>query len=137
MLPSQNKKAFKIVNKMQNMNLQHALIVLKQNITPCAANRMSNFSKFTLEHFTVEELQYNVAHHVKVPKHYLLTSVEASVVKDKFQCPLSSLNKIQQKDPIAKYFNAKVGQVFKIRRYSPEGHSFTAYRIVTRSSSKS
>lgn len=85
------------------------------------------------EIFTLDQLSCNITQHTLVPAHRLMTKSEVKAVLSKFRLSSASgFNKILVTDPIARYYGAKIGQVFEIQRPTPGGHSFTTWRVVAR-----
>ena len=85
------------------------------------------------EIFTLDQLSCNITKHFLVPQHRLMTKSNVRKVLKRLRVDSASVfNKILVTDPICRYYGAKVGQVFEIRRSTPEGHSFRTWRVVTR-----
>lgn len=86
----------------------------------------------SLQIFELRELQFNIAKHVLVPKHRLIPSNDDSIpiifqklgIKSRSQLPV-----ILKSDPMAKFLNAKTGDLVEITRYSPTSGEHTFYRI--------
>lgn len=122
------KKEYNLINYLfltqdnQNMNLKHE-INLKYNID--------------LELFSIENLQINILKHELQPNKFILFTNEEKVeLLEKNNWEEDNLPKIKITDPIARYYNAKIGQIFKIIRTSMVGRNKTSsqgiyYRIVT------
>ena len=84
------------------------------------------------EIFTEAELMIDLVSHVAVPKHEMLNEEETQIFLKDYLLKKREIPKIFISDPVSKYFNAKVGQVFRIIRPSEvAGHSIY-YRIVIR-----
>jgi len=131
------KELREIVQKMKDLEIQHSLIVLKQKITPFAANRLRSFPNIYIEQFEMKELLFNVTKHVLVPPQRLLSKTQAKAVITKYRGKSSTMfNKIQRNDPIVRHLNARVGRIIEIKRSSPEGHNYLSYRVVVRTPSK-
>lgn len=114
------------------------IVVLKEKGT---ANNTKNINEqfitaavplASVEIFDVKELVFNISKHSLVPKHILIRSsnkqaideILSSVsVKTKAQLPA-----ILKTDPMARYIDAKPGDVVKIVRYSPTSGLHTFYR---------
>ncbi len=77
------------------------------------------------EFFSYKKMAIRVIDHQLVPKHDLLTPAEKAEVMKIFRLKDSDFPKMSSSDPVARYYGAKSGQVFKIHRY--DGIS---YRIV-------
>lgn len=86
--------------------------------------------KLNVEHFLVDELQFNVTKHNIVPKHKLMTIDEQKDLLKKLKCGIENLPEILTTDPVARFFGAKVGDVFEIRRPSQTAGHALYYRAV-------
>ena len=80
--------------------------------------------------FEIKELQFNITKHHLVPKHILVkdedeinTIVTKYLLKSRVQLPV-----ILKSDPVARYLNAKNGNLMKILRYSPSSGEHIIYR---------
>jgi DNA-directed RNA polymerase subunit H len=82
--------------------------------------------------FGIKELQFNKATHCLVPKHELIESAdEISVILSDYQLrTVTQLPLILKTDPMAKYFNARPGNVMKVTRISPTCGENVIYRCV-------
>jgi DNA-directed RNA polymerase I, II, and III subunit RPABC1 len=82
------------------------------------------------EVFTMDELLIVVIDHYLVPQHILLSSEEKESYLTTFNHQLRDMKKILVNDPIAKFYGAKVGDMFKIIRPSITAGKDIDYRIV-------
>lgn len=83
------------------------------------------------EVFFEHELMVNLVDHELQPKFELLTSEEKSIKMDDYNLNDRNLARMFSTDPVARYFNAKHGDVFRIIRPSVyTGHGYH-YRLVT------
>ena len=97
--------------------------------------RLSN-KKNKIEHFEFSELLFNKTKHILVPQHILLTETEKEKVLCQYNCSVKQLPciiitrtiKNRYVDPIAKYYGANPGDVFKIIRTSETGGEYISYR---------
>ena len=66
--------------------------------------------------FKLNELQYNIAQHILCPKHILINNVDEiiKIIKELNIESKSKLPRILLTDPMAKYINAKSGNLIKI-----------------------
>ena len=71
-----------------------------------------------IELFKEVELMINLMEHHLVPKHILLNEEEAAEVLREYNVTKRQFQKIIAKEPVARYFNAKPGMIFKIYQYS-------------------
>lgn len=63
-------------------------------------------------------------------EHILLNNEEKADLLEEYDCTLSELPKILIDDPITKYFNANVDDIFKIIRNNPITNKEIVYRVV-------
>lgn len=113
--------------------LQKGFIKENDNIlfVHCAGKELSDKVDNIYEHFHISRLLFNITNHKLVPKHELLT--KSQVINLKLSMNLKTiyqLPSIQKDDAISKYFNAKVGDVFKIYRNSKTTLEHICYRVV-------
>lgn len=83
-----------------------------------------------IEFFLFDDLFINKTHYVDCPVHILLTDEEKKGVMEHYHLKENQLSKIRFDSPICRYYGAKLGQVFKIIRYSPTAGESVFYRIV-------
>ena len=120
-----------IVQSATDDGIHHIVLVLKRKITPFANNRLSEHKDIHIEKFNTLDLCRDITQHSLVPPHRILSKTEVAITLQQLKIKSTSLfNAIQLTDPICKFFDARVGQVFEIRRTSPEGHRYLAYRVV-------
>tara|TARA_B100000524_G_C23650481_1_gene369975 strand:- start:1207 stop:1791 length:585 start_codon:yes stop_codon:yes gene_type:complete len=87
-----------------------------------------------IEIFFKQELLINIIEHELQPKFILLSEEEKKKKMEEYNLKQGNLQKMLKTDVIARYYNAKVGDIFRIIRpsfYSGEGYT---YRIVTEAS---
>ena len=113
-LLNKKKKIF-IVNSIQNKIWE----VLIQN---------------NIEVFHYYEFLISLVDHDLVPEHILLTNNDKDEFLNLYKNQLSKVPFILQSDPITRYYNAQVDDIFKIKRVSPTTGISYYYRIVKQSS---
>lgn len=111
--------------KMLYNNLQEIIVISPQKISSNSMSKLQYFrtpeSNLMITIFMDKELMFNITKHMLVPKHILLTQQERKELVlelNKKNPSLKSIPKMYDTDPIAKYYGAKVGQIFKIIRES-------------------
>ena len=84
----------------------------------------------TIQVFDIKELQFNISHHILVPRHEILFDeqevkdiINRYSLKSKFQLP-----HILRTDPMSKYLGLKGGDVVKITRVSQTAGEYITYR---------
>ncbi len=85
-----------------------------------------------IECFTEAQLMFNVTKHSYVPRHRIVSASEKEALLAKYKIEEDKLPKIQMEDPVARYFGAEVGDVFRIERPSETAGRYITYRIVIR-----
>ena len=85
------------------------------------------------ELFNYSAVSINITKHDLVPIHILLKDEEVEAVLREKSVGKNNLPKIEDTDPICKYYGGKIGDVFKIFRKSPTtGISPPVYRVVVK-----
>jgi DNA-directed RNA polymerase I, II, and III subunit RPABC1 len=82
------------------------------------------------EIFLEAELMMNLVDHDVVPKHELLSDDEKKMVLHEYLTKNRQLPKIQVNDAVSRYFNAKIGNIFRIIRPSEVSGLSVTYRLV-------
>jgi DNA-directed RNA polymerase I, II, and III subunit RPABC1 len=131
------KDCLKDVRK--DSNIDHCIVILKDKGTNSNLKILYehleafSLSKSSVEVFELKELVFNISHHTYVPKHILIPSekkqeIESIMnslnVKNKSQLPV-----ILKTDPMARYLNAKTGDLIKIIHYPITSGEHYFYRI--------
>lgn len=98
---------------MNQLEVNHCIIVYKDNATPMAKKVVDNSQDIIIELFTEEELQYNITKHRLVPIHERLSSEEEIAFKQRFGTKFPSLLRT---DPVSRFYGYNRGDVIKITR---------------------
>lgn len=124
-------KAPEIKRMVEESNFDNYIIVIREKIS---ANNTKSFQEINkpIQIFEIRELQFNISTHALVPKHRLIESTNESInaifqrlgIKSRSQLPV-----ILRTDPMAKFLNAKSGDLIEIVRYSPTSGEHIFYRI--------
>lgn len=116
--------------RMQEENITRAIIVVQTGMTPSAKQALVEMApKYILEQFLESELLINITEHMLVPEHVVMTPEEKQELLDRYKLKESQLPRIQQGDPVARYFGLKRGQVVKIIRPSETAGRYVSYRL--------
>ncbi|XP_076462748.1 DNA-directed RNA polymerases I, II, and III subunit RPABC1 [Babylonia areolata] len=117
--------------QMQQDNIMKAVIVVQTGMTPSAKQALVEMApKYILEQFIETELLVNITEHMLVPEHVVMTTEEKTELLARYKLKESQLPRIQQGDPVARYFGLKRGQVVKIIRPSETAGRYVSYRLV-------
>ena len=104
--------SFRYCQKMQEENISRALIVVQTGMTPSARQALVDMApKYILEQFREAELMINITEHELVPEHVVMTTDEKKELLARYKLKEHQLPRIQQSDPVARYFGLKRGQV--------------------------
>lgn len=118
-----NVRAQEYIGMMNDMEIEHSIIVYKNSVTSAVKNIKQNFQGMRIELFSQEELQYNITTHRYQPKFELLSSKDSErfrkIYDTKFPIMLKS-------DPIARFYGYQKGDVVKITRKN----GYVMYRMV-------
>ena len=117
--------------KMQTEAVSRAIMVVQEGLTAFARSALAEMqSKYRIEVFNDTELVVNITKHVLVPKHVILSPESKATLLHRYKCKEHQLPRIQATDPVARYFGASRGDVFKIIRNSETAGLYIFYRLV-------
>lgn len=111
------------VSIMNEAQIEHVIIVYKEDVTTQARQFIEKQEKYIMELFAQEDLQYNITKHVLQPTFEKLLNAEALELKQKFGLKFAIM---KREDPIAKFYFYQKGDVIKITRTG----GYITYRIV-------
>ena len=121
------KKSPDVQSFVDNYNNDYKFLIVL-NMSDKLKKSMSTY--INLEIFTISDVVINVIEHYLQPEFKLLNNEE----KDKFNIEYDLKNKdfprMYNTDPIARYYNAKSGDIFEIKRFSPISGYSVIYRLV-------
>jgi DNA-directed RNA polymerase I, II, and III subunit RPABC1 len=129
-------------NRMIDLQIQKAILVVKESITSFAKNEILSFANpsaslenpdpmpVNMEVFLDTFLMFDITEHELVPKHELLSDEEKEAVLKKYNLKPSQLPSIRTQDPISRFYDFKVNSLIKITRLSETGGISINYRIV-------
>jgi DNA-directed RNA polymerase subunit H (RpoH/RPB5) len=108
-------------------------LIVVTGITNKARQQLQEDFKY-IEVFTEQELMIDLVSHIAVPKHEMLNEEETQIFLKEYLLKKREIPKMFIGDPVSKYFNAKVGQVFRIIRPSEVTAQSIYYRMVIKGS---
>lgn len=114
---------------IEDDDFTYVMIVTKEKLSSINQRAISEIKK-NVQVFELRELQFNITKHTLVPKHELITDeteihelIKIHNLKARTQLPF-----ILKTDPVARYYNAKTGNVMRITRWSPTSGEHIVYR---------
>jgi DNA-directed RNA polymerases I, II, and III subunit RPABC1 len=120
----------KFVSHCTANNFKAGILVTSMPLSAQARKVISVTQQYTqVECFLEEDLLVNITHHDLVPKHVLLSREEKTALLKRYRLKETQLPRILSKDPIARYFGLKRGQVVKIIRTSETAGRYASYRL--------
>ena len=133
-LPDDDKVGVKTIKQycemMKEASVSHAILVVKQGVTPFAKTALQEMaSTYLIEHFRDAELLVDVTEHRLVPAHALLSPEDRQALLDRYKLRAEQLPRIQRTDPVARYYGLMVGDVVKIVRPSETAGRYVTYRV--------
>lgn len=104
-------------------------LVIVESITPKLALQAEQEYAPT-EIFVESSLMIDKIAHISVPKHELLNEEDTNLILQEYMVRKIEMPRIFVTDPIAKYYNAPVGRIFRIIRSSETSGVIIYYRLV-------
>lgn len=127
-----SKSRLQDIRKVLDSNSEFSglyILIVKDKINSSDQKKIHSLANFQI--FELSELQFNISKHELVPKHELITEdQDIKTVIDGYQ--LKSRNQlpfILKSDPMARYLNAKPGNLVKVTRISPTCGVNIVYRV--------
>lgn len=121
-------KTSNIVDFLNTHKKYHNIIIVKELSKKADQVIKSNYPN--TEVFLEENLLINIVDHDLVPKHEILTKEEAETFYEKYNCKKRNMPKILTSDPVARYYNMKIGDICRIIRPSETSGYTVTYRLV-------
>jgi DNA-directed RNA polymerase subunit H len=124
-----NRFKFADIKKYFDEDFKYYILIISEKISTTNSKTIFETCK-DVQIFEIKEMQFNITKHHLVPKHILINNeteinkiVELYNLKSRVQLPV-----ILKSDPVARYLNAKSGNVVKVLRYSPSSGEHVIYR---------
>lgn len=95
--------------------LNHIMLITNTSLTKDAYSELKGIFE-NIEFFLLEELTYDPTEHFLCPEFILLKDEEAKAFLEKNNLTYEDLPIISRYDPISRYYGAKTGDIFKIKR---------------------
>ena len=111
------------IKLLSDNDIKSCIIAYNNDITPSAKKVVENLFQYSIELFTLNELQYNITKHRLYNKHEKLDKEQRSKFVEKYG---TKVPVILEKDPVARYFNFKKGNIIRVTRKG----DIIVYRIV-------
>lgn len=117
------------IGEFITLHKNHPKILVVNSITSTAHDTIRNDYPFS-EVFLEKDLMIDKVRHISVPLHELLSDENTKRVLEEYLVKKREMPKIFVTDPIARYYNAKVGQIFRITRPSETSGLAPYHRLV-------
>ncbi len=117
------------IGEFLNQHKNHPKIIIVSSITTTASDVIRNDYPFS-EVFLEKDLMIDKVRHISVPEHELLSEEDTKKVLEEYMIKKREMPKIFISDPISRYYNAKVNQIFKITRPSETSGLAPYHRLV-------
>ena len=123
------------VEGLSNMQGLTGLLVISDLPLSAAARKViAGLKSYHIQDFLYTDLDHNVTQHFLVPEHDLMTAGEKKGFLSRNKLKLTQNPVISVADPIARYYGAREGQMFKIHRQNLAYESLVpdslSYRVV-------
>ena len=113
---------------MRENKITHAIVVFEGQFS-CIAEKTLAHSAERVECFERKRLMFNVTKHEWVPKHTRLTVSQKKEVCAVWKLKETQFPVISVRDPVARWYGYRRGDLIKIVRPSETGGSYVLYRI--------
>lgn len=124
------KEIKRFVQHCSGNNFKAGIMVTQGALSAQARKSVTATSQLVqIECFMQDDLLVNITHHELVPTHVLLSREEKAALLKRYRLKETQLPRILQKDPVARYFGLKRGQVVKIIRISETAGRYASYRL--------
>lgn len=117
------------VGEFITLHKNHPKILIVNSITSTAHDTIRNDYSYS-EVFLEKDLMIDKVQHISVPQHDLLSDDNSKKVLEEYLVKKREMPKIFVSDPISKYYNARIGQIFKITRPSETSALAPYHRLV-------
>lgn len=109
----------------EQYDINHFVLIYNGIPTPVVKTAITTSATLnvTIEHFDVDDLQFNLTKHELVPLHRKLDKEEAKEFIEKYG---SSIPKLLRTDPVSRYYNFVIGDIVEVKRKN----GFISYRKV-------
>jgi DNA-directed RNA polymerase I, II, and III subunit RPABC1 len=121
-------KTSNIVDFLNTHKKYHNIVIVKELSKKADQVIKSNYPN--TEIFLEEDMLINIVDHDLVPKHEILTKEEIDTFYEKYNCKKRNMPKILTSDPVARYYNMKIGDICRIIRPSETSGYTVTYRLV-------
>jgi DNA-directed RNA polymerases I, II, and III subunit RPABC1 len=123
----------RLLTALQGQNVTTAFYVVNKPVYHKAAALLrASAGIYRIVVFRQEQLAFNVTHHLRVPRHELLTPAEASAWLALTQLKRSEIPRLFEDDPQARYHDAQPTELMRVTNPSPTIGSFTRMLVVVR-----
>eukprot|EP00826_Nyctotherus_ovalis_P052386 TRINITY_DN662_c0_g1_i8.p3 TRINITY_DN662_c0_g1~~TRINITY_DN662_c0_g1_i8.p3 ORF type:complete len:137 (+),score=25.00 TRINITY_DN662_c0_g1_i8:345-755(+) len=113
---------------MADLNAHNAILIGRNPLTSTCEKQIAFLQgSIHIEYFMEEDLVINITEHELVPRHVVLSDDEKKELLKRYRVKESQLPKILVKDPVARYFGLRRGQVVKIIRPSETAGKYVTY----------
>lgn len=125
-----SKKSLEVLtNEYTAQGINDVILITSSKLNPACKVLLKSI-KLNLEHFLIEELQFNITRHHLVPRHRMMGTEEQKELLKKLKCEVTNLPTILTTDPVCRFFGAKAGDIFEITRNSQTAGTALYYRAV-------
>jgi DNA-directed RNA polymerase subunit H (RpoH/RPB5) len=111
--------------------INHIMLITNTSLTKDAYTELKGIFD-NMEFFLLEELVYDPTEHFLCPEFTLLTDEEAKKFLERNNLTYEDLPIISENDPISRYYGAKAGNIFKIKRTNMLLETFSVGNITFR-----
>lgn len=115
---------------MEQREVTQAIMIARLDLTPPARTFLQKVTNVHIEYFMDSEVIFNITKHKLVPLHIKLSNEDKQEILQRYNATLNHLPRILSSDPVARFYGAKTGDIFKIIRTSPTAGRSISYRAL-------
>lgn len=90
------------------------LLIINSTLSPAASECNSVITEHEYQIMQEEDLLYDVIEHIGVPKHTMLTTKQADLLKEQLGLTNKNLSYLLNTDAVCQYYNFPVGSIIKV-----------------------
>lgn len=130
--PKVSVKKLKSIKEIIDAGIYTCLIIVYKSMITAFAKQfiVTDVNNLNVQVFSENELSFNITKHELVPKHELLSTKDRNDLVRKYRASLRNFPLMLSSDPVARYYGALPGTMFKITRKSPTAGEYVLYRVV-------
>ncbi|KAI4292183.1 DNA-directed RNA polymerases I, II, and III subunit RPABC1 [Pancytospora philotis] len=118
-----------LVGSYMGQGIQNVMLITPSKLNPSCKAYLKG-TRLDVEHFLLQELQFNVLKHELVPPHRILPRADSDALLKRLKTEIGSLPVLLTSDIVCRYIGGKPGEIVEITRDSLTAGKTIYYRTV-------